>query len=320
MPLDPQAKNILDLLAAMPPVDYSTLTAAEYRALLPGEHGPVADARIANVEDRAIPGPGGPLPIRIYHPEGKGPFPITVFFHGGGFVACGLDSHDNICRHLADRAGSLVISVDYRLAPEAKFPAAVYDAYAAVQWAYQHAAQIGGIAAAIAVAGDSAGGNLAAVVSQQCRHAGPAICHQLLLYPVMDCRFDTDSYRDFAHGYLLSTDMMRWFWDQYLPDQSAADDVLASPLRQADLRGLPATTIFTPEYDPLRDEGESYGRALQAAGVACELQRWPGQFHGFISMVGAVDAAGDALSQAAQALRRSFAAARSASEAAHSPS
>ena len=307
MTLDPQAKALLDAFAAMPAVDFSSIDAPQYRAMMNGPSIFAPGDAVAQVENRSIPGPGGPLAIRLYRDESGGNLPITVFFHGGGFVIGNLDSHDNICRCLARRAGSLVVSVDYRLAPETRFPGAVKDACAALAWVHRNARDIGGDASRIAVAGDSAGGNLAAVAAQHWRDHGPALRHQLLLYPVTDWRADTESYRNYAKGYFLTWDMMNWFTQQYLPDDKAADDLRASPLRSRDLSGLASATVITAEYDPLRDEGEAYAKAMRAAGVAVELHRWPGQIHGFASMLGVLDNADQALSTAAQALREAFA-------------
>jgi acetyl esterase len=307
MTLDPQAKALLDAFAAMPAVDFSGIDAPQYRAMMNGPSMFAPGDAVAQVENRSIPGPGGPLAIRLYRDDTGGNLPITVFFHGGGFVIGNLDSHDNICRCLARRSGSLVVSVDYRLAPETRFPGAVKDACAALAWVHRNAREIGGDASRIAVAGDSAGGNLAAVAAQHWRDHGPALRHQLLLYPVTDWRADTESYRNYAKGYFLTWDMMNWFTQQYLPDDKAADDLRASPLRSRDLSGLASATVITAEYDPLRDEGEAYARAMRAAGVAVELHRWPGQIHGFASMLGVLDAADQALSTAAQALREAFA-------------
>ncbi|MGH8505932.1 MAG: alpha/beta hydrolase [Stenotrophobium sp.] len=307
MPADPQTQAILQALAQMPAMDYSTLTAPVLRAAMAAMSPPAKGDAVAAIENREISGAGGPLKLRLYRPAGAGPFPVTMFFHGGGFVICDLDSHDNICSSLANRAGSLVVSVDYRRAPEAPFPAAVEDAVAATRWAHLHAEEIGGDASRIAVAGDSAGGNLAAVTAQLTRDGGPELCHQLLLYPVTDCAMNTASYREFGEGHYLTAEMMRWFLRQYLQDPARADDPRASPLRQHKLAGLPDATVFTAECDPLRDEGEAYARALLAAGNAVHLQRWPGQIHGFISMTGVLDSAQQALDAAAAALRSAFA-------------
>lgn len=309
MPLHPQAKAALDLLAMMPDIDYSK-TGSEIRAQMEAAMaGPSPFApgdSVVEIENLVMEGPAGKLQLRVYRPSGTGPFPITVYFHGGGFVFGTPEMHDNVCRCLANRAKCLVVSVDYRLAPEAKFPAAIDDAFAALRWIHAHAGELGGNADRLAVSGDSAGGNLAAVVAQLARGAGPQLCHQLLLYPVTDCRFDTESYQACGRDHFLTTEMMRWYWQQYLPSEALGDDPRASPLRQADCTGLPCATIITAEFDPLRDEGEAYGQSLEAAGVAAEVHRWPGQIHGFMSMLGMIDAADEALSLSAQSLRRSF--------------
>lgn len=311
MPLDPQARAMLDAMAAMPSPDFSTLRAADYRAALAAMPAFAPGDAVAAQHDLTIEGPAGPLRARLYRPQADADaaLPLVIYFHGGGFVLCGLDSHDNICRSLARRSGALVLSVDYRLAPEARFPAAAEDAVAAVRWAAAHAAQLGADASRIAVAGDSAGGNLAAVACQQLRGSGIALCHQLLLYPYLDCSDGaaaSASYRECATGYFLSAAELDWYRAQYLAHPADAADVRASPLHQRDLHGLPPATVFTAEFDPLRDQGEAYGEALQRAGNSATVRRWPGQFHGFISMQGAIDAASHALDAGAAALRQAF--------------
>ena len=307
MPLDPQAKALLD---AMPPLsDTAELNVATLRAevaagtLAPGDAEPVA-----KVEDRTIPGPAGEVPVRVYTPEGEGPFPALVYFHGGGFVICNLDTHDGTCRALANAARCVVVSVDYRLAPEHPYPAAADDCYAVTEWVAKNGADLGIDPSRIAVGGDSAGGNLSAVVALIARDRGaPALRFQLLIYPVTDCAFGTDSYRDNAEGYFLTQDMMRWFWDQYLPDASQAADPYASPLRADDLQGLPPALCITAEYDPLRDEGEAYAARLRDAGVASTASRYDGMFHGFFGMSAMIDRAQDAVDEAAAALRAALA-------------
>lgn len=309
MPLDPEVQAIVDAYAAMPKVDLSAIPAAVFRAAMdkPSVYAPGDE--VAQIENRELAGPGGALRIRIYRPKASGRLPVTLFFHGGGFVICGLDTHDNICRCLAQRAKTLVVSVDYRLAPEAKFPAAVEDACAALKWLHMHAADIDGDATRIAVAGDSAGGNLAAVAAQWARQEGIALCQQLLFYPVTDCTAGSASYREFAEGHVLTAEMMRWFIGHYLPQGQSAEDPRVSPLYQTELRGLAPATVFTAACDPLRDEGEAYAAAMQKAGVEVNLQRWPGQIHGFISMLGVISAADQALGEAASALSAAFEAA-----------
>ncbi|WP_019447493.1 alpha/beta hydrolase [Cupriavidus sp. BIS7] len=310
MPLDPQARAMLDAMAAMPAPDYTTLVAADRRAALAAMPGFAPGDAVAEQRDLTIDGAAGPLQARLYRPDDSTGLPLVVYFHGGGFVLCGLDSHDNICRSLARRAGAVVLSVDYRLAPEARFPAAADDAVAAVRWAAAHAAQLGADPHRLAVAGDSAGGNLAAVVCQQLRGSGIALRHQLLLYPYLDCTdaaTGSTSYQECAEGYFLSAQELDWYRAQYLASPADAADVRASPLRQRTLHDLPPATIVTAEFDPLRDQGEAYGEALQRAGNLATVRRWPGQFHGFISMQGVIDAAGHALDAAAAALRLAFA-------------
>ncbi|SPS01866.1 alpha/beta hydrolase [Cupriavidus taiwanensis] len=315
MPLDPQARAMLDAMAAMPSPDFSTLLAADYRAALAAMPGFAPGDAVAAQQDLTLDGPAGPLQARLYRPHAPGEgqdnmaLPLVIYFHGGGFVLCGLDSHDNVCRSLAHRSGALVLSVDYRLAPEARFPAAADDAVAAVRWAAAHAAQLGADPSRLAVAGDSAGGNLAAVACQQLRGSGIALRHQLLLYPWLDCSdaaAASASYRECAQGYFLSAAELDWYRAQYLATPADAGDVRASPLHQRDLRGLPPATIISAEFDPLRDQGEAYGEALQRAGGNAAVRRWPGQIHGFASMQGVMDAASHALDAAAAALRQAL--------------
>jgi acetyl esterase len=307
MPLDAQAQAIADAMAQMPQPDLQVLTALDFRASL-AMFPPLPDLgdELAEQSDAMLDGATGPLPMRLYRPLGLGPFPVTVYFHGGGFVACGLDSHNNICRRLAARARTLVVSVDYRLAPEHRFPAAVDDGLAALRWVQQNAQTLGGDASRLAVAGDSAGGNLAAVVAQQLRGQAIPVCHQLLIYPVTDSACELPSHREFEQAAMLSSSMMRWFWQQYLPDPQAGLDPRASPLRHTDLSGAPSATVITAGFDPLRDEGQAYAEALRSAGVAVTGRCWPGQFHGFVSMLGMLDAAVEALDFGAQALALAF--------------
>ncbi len=308
MALHPQCRVLLDtFVAAWPAIDYTRVQATELRALLSGPSPFAPGDEIESIVDRLIEGPGGPLRLRVYRPQCvSNPLPIALYFHGGGFACGPVEGHDNVCRTLAQRAGTLVVSVDYRLAPEAKFPAANEDALAALRWVHAHADTLGADATRIAVAGDSAGGNLATVLAHQARATGIALRHQLLFYPVTDAQFDTTSYRDFAQGYLLTLDMMQWYLRQYLPDPSAASDPAASPLRQNDLAGLPSATIIIAGFDPLRDEGRAYAQALRAAGVTVNLCEWPDQIHGFASMLGALDAAEEALDFGARSLRLAF--------------
>ena len=307
MPLDPQAQAFLDPLNRAGPLDVSTLSAEQARSLFtelgePTQGGP----RMASSE-REIPGPGGPLRLRLYTPPGEGPFPMLAYFHGGGFVLGLNTGHDWIARGLSHNAGCIVSLVDYRLAPEAPFPAAPEDAFATLMWMVEHAAEIGGDPKRIAVAGDSAGGNLAAVVSLMARDRGtPSIDHQLLIYPVTDHSFETRSYQENAEGYLLTRDLMRWFWDHYLADAAQGRDPLASPLRASDLSQLPPATVITAEYDPLRDEGEAYAKRLLSAGTPTRLTRYSGIIHGFLTMPALFTQAQQVLDQSTRALRESW--------------
>ena len=308
MPLDPQARAVLDQLGTVMP-DLSVVEPATIRQLTEAALGLVPGEPVARVEDRTIPGPGGDLPVRVYTPEGAGPFPALVYFHGGGFVYCSLDTHDGTCRSLSNAAGCVVVSVDYRLAPEHKFPAATEDCLAATRWVAEHGGAIDVDGRRIAVGGDSAGGNLAAVTSLLVRDRGAAsLRFQLLVYPVADFSFDTPSYRENAEGYLLTEKMMRAFWNHYLTDGGAGESPYASPLRAANLAGLPPALVITAEFDPLRDEGEAYAARLREAGVPVTATRYDGMIHGFFSMGDAIDRAGAAMAEAGAALRSAFAA------------
>ncbi len=261
--------------------------AAEARALLAAQPAPpVAPAEVGRVENRLIAGAEGPIPARVYWPagrEGPGgtPLPLIVFFHGGGFVLCDLDTHDAFCRNLTNMADAVVLSVDYRLAPETPYPGGLEDAYAATVWAFEHAAELGGDSQRLAVAGDSSGGNFAAAVALMARdRGGPPIVFQFLIYPVTDQNFDTTSYRENGDGYFTTATHMRWYCEQYGGDPA---DPLVSPLRAADLSGLPPARVITAEFDPLRDEGEAYARRLSESGVEASVRRFDGMFHGFFT-------------------------------------
>jgi acetyl esterase len=310
MPLDPQAKRVLDALAAVTMPDPWTIDPAVFRAQVREMRVAAPEQPIGAVVDRAFPGPAGELPLRIYTPleRERGALPVLVFFHGGGFVIGDLDSHDGTCRALANAARCAVVAVDYRLAPEAKFPAAAEDCYAATCWVGANAAALGVDATRIAVGGDSAGGNLAAVTALVARdRRGPRLVHQLLVYPVIDCAFDTKSYLENAEGYFLTREMMRWFWHHYLEKPEQAADPIASPIRAATLAGVAPATVITAEYDPLCDEGEAYASRLSQAGVPTTLTRYDGVIHGFFGMTNAIDKAQLAVAQAASELRAAFA-------------
>jgi acetyl esterase len=307
MPLDLKAKVMLGLWNALGTPPYRSMTVEEVRAgrLQRGAHLSIAIVPVAEVSDRTIPGPVEPIPIRIYRPEGSGPFPIVVFFHGGGFTICNIETHDPICRALSDASGSVVISVDYRLAPEHKFPAAPDDSLAATRWAAEHASTLDGDPARLFVAGDSAGGTLATVTALRIRdEGGPALLGQILLYPVVDSHNDPlPSYFDNAEGYGLTSDTMDWFTEQYLVTPADASHPHAFPLHHADLHGLPPALVLTAEYDPLRDEGELYAERLASAGVSTILSRYDGMIHGFIGYLGLFDQAMLAVEEVAEWIR-----------------
>jgi acetyl esterase len=306
--LDPEARVILEQLdAIIPHFDQAGVQGArdalETLAGAAGEPEPVH-----RLEDRTIPGPTGPIPVRIYAPKGDAPLPVLVFFHGGGWVIGSIQTHDGLCRLLANAVGCVVVSVDYRLAPEHPYPAAAEDAYAATRWAADNAAAIGGDPARIAVGGDSAGGNLTAVVALMARdRGGPPLVFQLLVYPVTDVPCDNDSYRDNGRDYFLTTDQMRWFFGHYAGSTPRLDDPYLCPLRAKDLGRLPPALVITAEHDPLRDEGEAYARRLQEAGVPARAKRYPGVFHGFFAMGQLLARGREATADAAAALRSAFA-------------
>jgi acetyl esterase len=243
---------------------------------------------VARVEDRSIETPKARIPLRLYTPEGDGPFPIVVFFHGGGFVICDIETHDSLCRDLCRRTRCLVVSVDYRLSPEHKYPAATDDCHAATCWAADHAAEFAGDASTLFVVGDSAGGNLAAVTSARIRdQGGPALAGQVLVYPVTDYHTPPSaSYLENAHAKNLTRRRMMWFWRLYLSHPSEADSAYASPLRASRFDGLPPTLVITAALDPLRDEGEAYASRLAEAGIPARSSRYEELHHGFLGLEG----------------------------------
>ncbi len=308
MPLDPQIQAYLDQMAAMNMPPIHTLTPEQVRMGIAMQLAMenIEPEQVARVENRTIPGPAGEIPVRIYTPQGNGPFPALVFFHGGGWVICNLDTHDGICRSLANGAGCVVVSVDYRLAPEHKFPAAPEDCYAATQWVAQNAAELNVDASHIAIGGDSAGGNLTAVVAQMARdRGGPHLVFQLLIYPATDFRMNTVSIEENATGYFLTKDDMIWFTNHYLNSEEDKMNPLASPLLASDLSGLPPALIITAQYDPLRDEGELYGQKLREAGVPVTISRYEGVIHGFFGSIPS-DRGKQAEAEASAALRMAF--------------
>ena len=285
MSLDPQIAGLIGALdAGFPPVH--TMTGAQARATIRSRFVPAADPEpVGAVSDTSIPGPGGDIAVRIYRPvTDAAALPVVVYAHGGGFVFCDLDSHDGLCRNLANRIGAVMVSVDYRLAPEHPWPAAADDLYAAVRWIHDNADAVGSDAGRIVVGGDSAGGNLAAVTALMTRdRGGPELAGQLLLYPVIAADFDTESYRAFGRGYYNPKPALQWYWDQYVPTVAERSHPYASPLG-ADLHGLPPAVVVIAGHDPLRDEGVAYADALETAGVSVTRLSYQGGVHGFLTM------------------------------------
>lgn len=309
MPLHPQAERFLQIWHGLKLPPFETTPVTETRAMLLAGVGLLPNCpALANIEDHTLDGPGGPLRVRVYRPFGAGPMGGCFYFHGGGWVLNSVDTHDDLVRRLTAAAGCVFASVEYRLAPEHPYPAALEDAWAALQWLHARGSEWGVDIARLAVSGDSAGGNLAAALALMARdRGGPALRQQVLFYPITDCDLDRPSYRENAEGYFLTTSQMHWFWDQYCPDKDRRKDPYASPLRAVSLRGLPPALVLTAEYDPLRDEGEAYAVALKEAGVATTLHRFDGLIHAFMRRVETFDASSEAIRMAGAALRSAFA-------------
>ncbi|WP_298196955.1 alpha/beta hydrolase [Novosphingobium sp.] len=306
MPIDPQIAAMLDAMPEWPGVRHVPLATLR-QSVRDSSVGipPAVDAVVAAVRDAVIPGPGGDLPIRIYTPEGRGPFPVIVYLHGGGYVVGDLDTQDMIARALCAWSAAVLVSVDYRLAPEHKFPAGVEDSVAALRWVAGNAAAIGGDASRLALVGDSAGANLACAAALVARdEGGPAVRAVVNIYG--SCNYPgtaTPSAIAFADGPILRADDVAWFWEQYLEHPSQQDDPRASPLRAASHAGLPPHFVGTAECDPSRDDAEDFARKLIAAGVETRLQRYPGMVHGFASWVGFLPGARAVLQDAAAFLK-----------------
>lgn len=305
MPLDPVIRTLLDTLAAQNAPPLVSMTPVQAREMYEKLRIPLPPDPVAKVEDREIPGPAGSIPVRIYTPErARG---LLVYFHGGGWVIGSLETHDGPIRSLANAAGCIIVSVDYRLAPEHAHPAAAEDCFAATRWAAANARTLGADPGLVAVGGDSAGGNLAAVTALLARErGGPRLCFQLLVYPVTDHDFGRPSYRENGEGYFLQRQDMEWFWNHYVPSASERSAFTASPLRAADLSGLPPAHVITAEFDPLRDEGEAYAERLRTAGVPVSAIRYDGQIHGFFSMAAVIPRGLEALLEAGAQLRAAF--------------
>jgi len=306
MALDPSVELFLQTVQAQdpPPPPLREVGVQEARQGISLLHMLCAPVDVARVEYRTVPIPSGEIPVRIFSLASDAVLPVVVYFHGGGWTIGDVACYDNLCRKLAVATGLTVVSVDYRLAPEHAFPTAAEDCYAVTKWIAEHGAELGVDGSRLAVAGDSAGGNLAAVTSILARDRGaPTIAFQLLFYPVIDGTMSFPSYKENATGYLLSADDMAWFFEQYVPSDVDRKDPRLSPLYAPDLGNLPPALVVTAEYDPLRDEGEAYADALQQAGVEARASRYDGMIHGFLPIDGVIPTAAKALEEGAAALK-----------------
>ncbi len=312
---NPQMQAVLDQFAALHPLPLPTLAPEQAR-----QQSSTTDALqvvqaarrlapavepVGRIDHIRIPGPAGLILARVYTPSGTGPFPVTVYFHG--WVIANLDTYDPSCRALCNAAGSIIVSVAYRQAPEHTFPAAPEDAYAALRWVQTNATTIGGDPRRVAIAGESAGGNLAAVTCLIARDRGtPQPLYQVLVYPITNYNFNTPSYLEQAMAVPLDRPSMMWFFRYYLRTPADGANPYVSPLRAQSLRGLPAATVITDQFDPLRSEGEAYVARLRAAGVAVQATRYNGVTHEFFTMSAVVDEAKQAVAEAAAGLRSAF--------------
>ncbi|MCH9672262.1 MAG: alpha/beta hydrolase [Gammaproteobacteria bacterium] len=310
MDVNPQIKILLEQANAAGLPALHQLTPAEARAQV--EAGARARANnpipVAAVENLEIPTERAKVPMRLYRPRARPPLPMLVYFHGGGHVVGSLDTHDATARSLCVNAQCLVASIDYRLAPEAKFPAAVDDCFAATQWLAQHGERMGADVSKLAVGGDSAGGNLAAVTALMARDfGGPDLCFQLLVYPIADYACSSSTYEKYGSGFgILEADTMYWFRDHYLPNIDGAQDWRASPIHATSLSGLPPALVITAECDVLHDDGEQYAAKLAAADIDVTHHNYAGMIHGFFGMLGLADDAQNAHDLAAEHLKRAF--------------
>jgi acetyl esterase len=307
--LHPQVQALRDRIRQDGAPHLSTLSIEQARAAdrAAATTGTGQAEAVAEVRDFTLPGPAGDLSARLYRPAGSGRRPVLVYYFGGGWSLGTLDTSDGVCRMLANAAGCVTVSVGYRLAPEHKFPAAVQDCYAGAAWVAAHSAELDIDVERLAVGGDSSGGNLAAAVALLSRdQGGPAVAHQLLVYPNTDYQAGTPSMREMDDQYFFNRSSVRWYWGMYLAAPEEGASPLASPLRADDLSGLPAATVITAEYDPLRDEAEAYATRLRMAGVPAEVVRYDGMMHGFFTMTGVLDTARVAVLTAADRLRDAF--------------
>jgi acetyl esterase len=319
--VDPQMQVILDADTSLKPVPPHTVSPRQARKgvtakdavekTLKDQGKPVTPEKVARVEDKKLKGPQGDIPVRVYTPDGAGPFPVVVYFHGGGFVLADLDTYDASARALANQAKAVVVSVEYRHAPEHPFPAAADDATAAFQYIQKNAKEFNGDASKVAVAGESAGGNLATVVAMRQKEAGGAQpVFQLLVYPFVSNNVNTPSHQANGQGnYLIGNQDIAWFWGNYLgKDWARNKNPLALPLNatKAQLRGLPPAMVLTAELDPLKDEGQQYAKNLKDAGVKVDVKNYAGVTHEFFGMAPVLDTAKKAQADAGMALRKAF--------------
>jgi len=307
-PLDPQAKALLTAMiaAAHPPLKEMTVENARSLIETTAEQLDLPVKKVGSIKEMPIPGPGGELPLRIYTPPGQGPFPVILFFHGGGWVLYRPKHYDSHCTHLCSGTSSIIISVDYRRSPETKFPGPLDDCFAALNWVNEHASEIGGDPDKIIVCGDSAGGNLAAGLTLKNRDVkGPALLAQVLIYPAIAWyEPPTHSFLEYADGYSLTREALVWFWDQYLTSRDQSFHPYAVPMNAGNFGGLPEALIVVAGYDPLRDEGISYAARLQKEGIPVTLMNFEGLIHGFLSFLGILDQSTRAFEQICEWLKQ----------------
>jgi acetyl esterase len=303
MALAPEAVKLVEAMRAQGLTGFESMGLQQARLMVDNSSPPGFGPEMRSVDDymSVI----GDVPVRVYRPDG-GSLPVVVFFHGGGWALGSFKSHDSLCRRLAADTGSAVAAVDYRLAPEHRFPAAIDDAWAAARWISESGNELGLDTSRLAVVGDSAGGNLAAVVARLARDYGLLLRQQVLIYPIIDRRLDRPSMIDNATGYVLERADMAWFWALYDPDHHADHDPRAVPIAVDDLSGLAPSLVVTAEHDPLRDEGEEYGARLAKAGVPTVIRRFDGMFHGFVSMLDLLPSANSALDTVSRTLKQAF--------------
>ncbi len=301
MPLDPKAKALLTAIIAAGDSPLGILPVEIARQQIDSRFSQmrIPLSPVGSTRNIPIPGPGGDIPLRIYTPSGNGPFPLVVYFHGGGWVLFGLDSYDSICTHLCKEAHCIVVSVAYRLAPENKFPAAVDDCLSATEWVFKNAASLHGDPARVVVAGDSAGGNLAAVTALQLKDKnGPELAGQVMIYPATDYYWpEKRSYRELGDDYILTRKEMIWFWSQYLADPADAVNPYVAPLKVSSCKGLPPALILVSAYDLLLDEGIAYGEKLRNDGVPVKISVYKDMMHGFLSYLGILKQAKTAIEE-----------------------